>query len=165
MRSRHFGSLLLLGLLTLLSTSSFAADNFAFRGDWTGKSDATGLPTTWDGDTNIVWKQDLPGPGTSTPIVLGDRIYLTCYTGYAESIDDPGNKEDLVRHLVWLDRASGKIVGTKSFKAKMPESDYEGGNNTKHGYASSTLTTDGKCIYAFFGISGVLCFDLDGNEL
>ncbi|MHB8898782.1 MAG: outer membrane protein assembly factor BamB family protein [Thermoguttaceae bacterium] len=167
MRSRFVTSTLLMGLLALgVGVGIVRADGtVAFRGDWTGKSDATGLPTTWDGSANIVWKQELPGPGTSSPIVVNDRVYLTCYTGYAESIDNPGNKEDLVRHVVWLDRKSGKILGTRPFKAKMPESNYEPGNNSKHGYASSTLTTDGERIYAFFGISGVYCLDLDGNEI
>ena len=165
MRSRLAGFTLLLGLLTVSGGALHADGTVAFRGDWTGKSSATGLPTTWDGDNNIVWKQNLPGPGTSTPIVVDGRIYVTCYTGYAESIDDPGNKEDLVRHIVWLDRATGKILGTKSFKAKMPESDYRPGNDSKHGYASSTLTTDGERIYAFFGISGVYCLDRDGSEV
>lgn len=165
MRSRFPVFALLLGLLFINAGTLPADEPIAFRGDWSGKSTATGLPTKWDADTNVVWKQPLPGPGTSTPIVVGGRIYLTCYSGYAESIDNPGNKEDLVRHVVCLDRTSGKILGTKSFKAKMPESDYEGGNNTKHGYASSTLTTDGERLFAFFGISGVYCLDLRGNEI
>ncbi len=165
MRSRLPGFTLVFGLLAVSSGLLHADDNTAFRGDWSGTSSATGLPTTWDGSSNIVWKQTLPGPGTSTPIVIDGRIYLTCYSGYAESIDNPGTKEDLVRHIVCLERASGKILGTKAFKATMPESDYSGGNNTKHGYASSTLTTDGERIYAFFGISGVYCLDLRGNEI
>jgi outer membrane protein assembly factor BamB len=157
--------MLLIGLLLVNAEVLHADGTTAFRGDWTGKSSATDLPTEWDADNNIVWKQELPGPGTSTPIVLDGRIYLTCYSGYAESADDPGNKEDLVRHIVCLDRATGEILGAKKFKAKMPESDYQPGNNSKHGYASSTLTTDGERLYAFFGISGVYCLDLRGNEI
>ena len=165
MRSRVPGFTLFIGLLVISSGTLHAEQTTAFRGDWSGKSSATNLPTQWDDESNIVWKQELPGLGSSTPIVLGDRIYLTCYSGYAESIDDPGNKEDLVRHIVCLERATGKILGKKTYKAKMPESDYQPGNNSKHGYASSTLTTDGERIYAFFGISGVHCLDLRGNEL
>lgn len=154
-----------LGLLLVLAGSSRAGQCVAFRGDWSGRSDATGLPTTWSESSNIVWKQELPGPGTSIPVVVDGRIYLTCYTGYAESIEDPGNMEDLVRHLVCLDRESGKILWTKSFKAKMPESEYRGSNNTRHGYASSTPATDGEHLYIFFGKSGVFCFDLEGNQI
>ena len=165
MQRRVPGFVLSIGLLLLNAQLLYADGTTAFRGDWTGKSSATNLPTEWDAQENIVWKQELPGPGTSTPIVLDGRIYLTCYSGYAESIDDPGNKEDLVRHIVCLERATGKILGKKTYKAKMPESDYQPGNNSKHGYASSTLTTDGERLYAFFGISGVYCLDLRGNEL
>lgn len=165
MQRRSPAIALFIGLFLIPTGSLLADGTIAFRGDWTGKSTATNLPTKWDGETNIVWKQELPGPGTSTPIVVDGRIYLTCYSGYAESIDDPGNKEDLVRHIVCLDRATGKELGKKTYKAKMPESDYQPGNNSKHGYASSTLTTDGERLYAFFGISGVYCLDLRGNEL
>lgn len=165
MRRRVPGFVVLIGLLLINGAVLHADGTTAFRGDWTGKSSATGLPTEWDADTNIVWKQELPGPGTSTPIVVDGRIYLTCYSGYALSADDPGNKEDLVRHIVCLDRKTGKILGTKPFKAKMPESTYKEGNDGRHGYASSTLTTDGERIFAFFGISGVYCLDLRGNEL
>jgi outer membrane protein assembly factor BamB len=157
--------MLLISLLLVNAQVLHADGTFAFRGDWSGKSSATNLPTEWDADNNIVWKQELPGPGTSTPIVVDGRVYLTCYSGYALSADDPGNKEDLVRHIVCLDRKSGKILGTKTFKAKMPESTYKEGNDGRHGYASSTLTTDGERLYAFFGISGVYCLDLRGNEV
>lgn len=164
MRSRLSFLPFVLGLL-VVPAALFADGTIAYRGDWTGKSNATNLPTTWDGESNIVWKQKLPGPGTSTPIVVDGRVYLTCYSGYAESIDNPGNKQNLVRHVVCLDRSSGKLLSTKSFKAKMPESDYREGNDSKHGYASSTPTTDGERIYVFFGISGVYCLDLQGNEI
>ncbi|MHC4191929.1 MAG: PQQ-binding-like beta-propeller repeat protein, partial [Planctomycetota bacterium] len=114
---------------------------------------------------NIVWKTELPGLGTSSPIVLGTNIYLTCYSGYAESIREPGEMQELMRHLVCLDRNSGKILWSKKFTPKLPESKYRSGNESRHGYASSTLATDGKRLYAFFGISGVYGFDLDGNTL
>ncbi len=135
-----------------------------FRGpDGAGVATAKNLPTTWDSQKNIVWKQTLPGPGTSSPIVWGDRIYLTSYSGYAESIDDPGDMEKLVRHVVCLDRKTGKILWAKTFKAKMPESKYRPGNDSKHGYASSTPVTDGEHLYVFFGKSGVYCLDMDGK--
>ena len=153
------------GLALGITRSALTDDCTAFRGDWTGRANTTNLPTTWDENTHVVWKQTLPGPGTSMPIVVRGRIYLTCYTGYAESIDNPGRMEDLVRHVLCLDRATGRIVWQQSFPAKMPESEYQSENNTKHGYASSTMTTDGERLYVFFGISGVFCLDLDGNRI
>lgn len=137
-----------------------------FRGPGSmGISTATGLPTEWDAAKNVVWKTKLPGPGGSSPVIVGDRVYLTSYTGYAENIETPGDMNNLVRHLICLERASGKILWTKEFKAKMPESEYVGGNNTRHGYATSTPISDGKSLFVFFGISGFHAFDLDGNLL
>jgi outer membrane protein assembly factor BamB len=151
---------------SLLAASAWGSDWTRFRGPGGGgKVEATNLPVTWDAQKNIVWKTELPGLGTSSPIVLGTNIYLTCYSGYAESIREPGEMQELVRHLVCLDRDSGKILWSRKFAPKFPESEYRSGNNSRHGYASSTLATDGKKLYAFFGISGVYGFDLDGNTL
>src|SRR5688572_13112576 len=81
MRS-HFARLLLLACLALLSTSALAADWVRFRGpQGSGTSEEQGLPTTWSATENIAWRSELPGPGTSSPIVVGDRIYLTSYSG------------------------------------------------------------------------------------
>jgi len=73
--------------------------------------------------------------------------------------------ESLRRHLICLDRQLGQILWTKDFAPKLPESKYKRGNDSRHGYASSTLATEGKQLYAFFGISGVYGFDLEGNTL
>ena len=165
--SRWFATICV--LLLALAGASFAAQGdewTQFRGPGgAGVATAEGLPTTWDSQKNIVWKAELPGPGTSSPVILGNRIFLTCYSGYAESIDNPGDQEQLMRHVVCVDRASGAILWTKEFKPKLPESEYRGGNNTRHGYASSTPTTDGERLYVFFGKSGVFGLDLEGNTL
>ena len=152
---------------SLASVEPAAAEDWTrFRGpQGAGKAVASNLPVTWDSRENVVWKQDLPGLGSSSPIVLNSRIYLTCYSGYAESIDEPGEMTELVRHVVCLDRKTGEIVWTKRFQPKMPESQYRSGNDSRHGYASSTPTTDGEHLYVFFGISGVFCLDLDGNVI
>lgn len=151
--------------LSLLSLPLVANDWTGFRGRaHQGVADAQNLPTEWDGQQNILWRTDLPGPGTSSPILLGDRIYLTCYTGYGLDAENPGNQDDLVRHVVCLDRASGQHFWTRDFPAKMPESRYQPGLDSMHGYASSTLATDGERLYAFFGASGLYCLDLEGAE-
>lgn len=145
------------------------ADWRQFRGPGgAGRSDETGLPITWSSTENIVWRTKLPGPGTSSPIVVGKRVYLTCYTGYgleARKSDDKGDMDKLMRHLVCVDRAKGDILWTKDFKPLLPESGYRPGNDSEHGYASSTPASDGDKLYVFFGKSGVLCLDLDGNEI
>ncbi len=160
------------GLLVALGCSLVAADLVAkdwvgFRGgEQYGASDsATDLPTEWDDQKNILWKTDLPGLGTSSPTLLGPNLYLTCYSGYAESEEKPGDPKDLVRHVVCLDRESGQVQWKKDFPAKMPESEYRAGLDAMHGYASSTVTTDGERLYVFMGVSGMVCLDMQGNEL
>jgi hypothetical protein len=154
------------GLSLAIAGSTAAEDWTGFRGPrGLGTADASNLPQQWDSGTNIVWKQDLPGLGSSGPVVLGPQVFLTCYSGYAESIERPGDKSRLVRHVVCLDRGTGKIVWTKPFPAKMPDSDYGPGNDSRHGYASSTAATDGERLFVFFGISGIFCLDLKGNVL
>ena len=153
--------------LALAAAPALAVDWLRFRGpDGLGTSQETGLPADWSDTKNVVWRTELPGPGTSSPVTVGDRIYLTSYSGYALSIDDPGDMNNLMRHVVCLDRRTGSPVWSKEFKPQLPESEYSGGNNTWHGYASSTPASDGQKLYVFFGKSGVYALDLkDGQEV
>ncbi len=156
----------LLALFALISAFAIAADWPSFRGpQGLGTSDGRGLPATWSAGENVVWRTELPGPGTSSPITVGNRIYLTSYSGYALSVESPGDMSQLMRHVVCLDAATGKVIWQKEFKPQLPESEYSGGNNTWHGYASCTPASDGKALYVFLGKSGVYALDLnDGAE-
>jgi outer membrane protein assembly factor BamB len=157
---------LLLVPIVLSAMAALGADWMQFRGPGgSGISGDNGLPTTWSATENVVWRTQLPGPGTSSPIVVGKRVYLTCYSGYGLE-PGKGDMSALVRHLLCIDRANGAILWTKDFKPLLPESKYgPGRNESEHGYASSTPASDGKHLYLFFGKSGVYCLDLDGNEL
>lgn len=106
----------------------------------------------------------MPGPGSSCPIVHGDRIFITYWSGYAVDPENPGNMNDLELHLMAVDRRSGKPVWDKTIQAVLPEQEF-GGMFAQHGYASHTPTTDGKRIYAYFGKSGMYAFDWDGNQV
>jgi outer membrane protein assembly factor BamB len=123
-----------------------------------------GVPTTWSGDKNVAWKTELPGPGASSPIVVGNKVIVTCYTGYGLSKDEPGEQKDLKRHLLCIDRANGKILWTRDVAAVLPEEPYRS-YITLHGYASSTPASDGTNVYAFLGKSGVFAFDLAGKQV
>lgn len=159
-RSQIALALLLFGL----TTASFAADWTQFRGPGgSGISDEKALPAKWSSTENIVWKVELPGPGSSCPVVLHDRVYLTSYTGYGLE-PNKGEQKDLVRHLLCFERHTGKVVWKKEFAPKLPEHGYQG-EGSYHGYAANTPITDGERLYVFFGKSGVFCFDLEGNEL
>lgn len=158
----------LLVITGIVALSALGADYRQFRGPGgSGTSLETGLPTTWSAKENILWRTKMPGPGTSSPIVVGKRVYVTCYTGYGveNGKDDRENMDKLMRHLVCVNRESGAMLWTKNFKPSLPESQYVGGNNTQHGYSSSTLASDGKHLVVFFGKSGVYCLDLEGTEV
>ncbi len=152
--------------LAVFGVSALAgADWRQFRGPGgLGTSTEKGLPLEWSSQKNIVWKTPLPGPGTSSPVTIGDRIFLTCYTGYALDTSDPGNMNELKRHVLCVDRKNGKILWTKEFAPVLPEHQYRG-EGSYHGYSSSTPTSDGERLYVFFGKSGVFCLDLDGKQL
>ncbi len=156
----------LLGLLGVgMLVAAGGADWPQFRGpDGTGVAAGATPPTKWAEKDGVKWKTALPGPGSSSPIILGDRVFVTCYSGYGASAADPGTVEKLTRHLVCLNRATGKIQWTADVAAVTPEDPYRG-YITEHGYASSTPATDGDAVYAFFGKSGVAAFDLDGKKL
>jgi outer membrane protein assembly factor BamB len=145
-----------------LAMSATAADWPQFRGPGgLGISEEKNLPTTWSADTNVAWRTELPGAGASSPIVVGKKIFVTCYSGYG--VGKGGDMKDLKRHLVCLDLA-GKILWTRDVDAAQPEEPYRG-YQALHGYASSTPASDGQHVYVFFGKSGVVAYDLDGEQL
>src|SRR5262245_26904006 len=114
--------------MILAALSGLAADWPQFRRPGgAGVSSDTGLPTKWSATENIVWRTKLPGPGSSCPIVVGKRVYLTCYSGYGIE-PGKGDMKELMRHLLCIDRPSGDILWTKDFKPALPESNYAGGD-------------------------------------
>lgn len=143
------------------------ADWSRFRGpNGTGIADAgTILPLSFSGEHNLKWKTVLPGSGVSSPIVVGDRVYVTCYSGYGLDRENPGDPKNLKRHLVSVDRSNGSIVWSKTIDPVLPEDPYAGIGVTAHGYASHTPVSDGENIYVFFGKTGALAFDRDGKQL
>src|SRR5687767_11239397 len=100
-------SLLIGWTLFVLGATAVRAneDWMRFRGDnGSGVSAATGLPLTWSGEKNVLWKTPLPGFGASSPITVGKLIFLTCYSGYGLDAKAPGKREDLRLHLLCIDR-------------------------------------------------------------
>jgi outer membrane protein assembly factor BamB len=153
-------------LALLFVAGAASADDWpSFRGpDGLAISPGKGLPLTWSDSQNIAWRTELPGPGSSSPIVAGDRVFLTCYSGYGIDRSNPGDQQKLTRDLVCVNLLDGRILWQKSVPAALPEDRY-GGMLADHGYASHTAATDGQRVFVFFGKSGVLAFDLDGNQL
>jgi outer membrane protein assembly factor BamB len=155
-------AILLAGLLSAAATPMRAAEPEwpRFRGP-NGSGIATGAtpPTAWSDTQNVKWKTELPGPGTSSPIIVGGRVFVTCWTGYGAT----KGKSSLSRELVCVDRASGKVKWAKSVAGESPDQ-YEG-YLPEHGYASHTPASDGERVFVYFGRGGAAAFDLDGNQL
>lgn len=152
--------------LLFTATGSQASDWPRFRGpNGSGVSpDDQPTPTTWTDTENVKWTVDLPGPGSSCPIVVGDKIFVTCWTGYGLDRENPGDQAQLKRHLLCIDRKNGQTVWDREIDPYLPEDKY-GGMFAEHGYATHTPVSDGEKVFVFFGKTGVIAFDLDGKEL
>ncbi len=157
--------------LTLLVLSSFAA-NVIRAEDWTrfrgpnggGVSQEKNIPAEWSDDKNLAWKVELPGAGASSPIIVGDLVIVTCYSGYGVEGERQGSLRDLKRHVVAYDVATGDKKWTATVDGT-PDEDPYSRMLGEHGYASNTPVSDGKKLFVFFGKAGVLAYDLAGNQL
>ena len=148
----------------LLATATISAAEWPrFRGPKGLGIGTSAVPLEWGDDKNLRWKTPLPGPGSSSPVVHGDDVFVTCYSGYGIA-GDGATEAKLVRHLVCVDRTTGVEKWRRDVPADLPEDAYEG-FLTEHGYASSTPVVDADAVYAFFGKSGVIAFDRQGKEL
>jgi outer membrane protein assembly factor BamB len=138
---------------SLISSAGFAENWPQWRGPrLDGVSTEKNVPVTWSRSENVVWRLPLPGPAGATPVVWGDRIYLTSVGGQ--------DKRDLVLLCVGTD---GKLLW------KQLVADGEKGNkdirNDEGNYASPSPSTDGQHVWAFFGTGDLACFTNDGKKV
>ena len=164
-RPASWARALALLLVATMGMTVSASDWRQFRGpNGSGIAAIDAQPaTTWSDSQNVKWKVALPGPGSSSPIVVGERVFITCYSGYGDG-SSAGSLEELQRHLLCFERQTGKVLWDKSVSAELPEDPYSG-NLREHGYASNTPVTDGERVFAFFGKTGVVAFDFEGQQL
>jgi outer membrane protein assembly factor BamB len=141
-------SLILVAALLTVTTSARASDWPQFRGPSGSGRPATDLPlpAKLGTDTNVVWKTALP-PGHSSPVVAGDRVYLTAV-----------RQKRLV--TLALDRASGKILWEREAPARILEKVHKIGS-----HAQPTPAADGERVVSFFGSAGLFCYDPAGKLL
>ncbi len=144
-----------------------------FRGPGArGVSEDAGLPTTWTSTENVRWKRDLPGRGWSSPIVWGDRVFLTTVVNSGETeaakkgLYFGGNRPDAPKSVhQWkiycLNLQTGEPIWEKLLHEGVPAT----GRHVKNSYASETPVTDGERVYAYFGDMGLFCLDMDGKEV
>jgi outer membrane protein assembly factor BamB len=157
--SRHCGLFVVVVLSILVNSVRMdAADWPRFRGpNGDGISRDEAIVTEWSDEKNLRWKLEIPGKGFSSPIVVGDYVFVTCYS-------DARDLKNLKRHLICVDRHNGNIAWSKTFSSDATE--VRGPTfGTGHGYASHTPVSDGERIYVLFGSSGVRAFDMKGKEL
>jgi outer membrane protein assembly factor BamB len=138
----------------------------------TGEAPEADPPLTWDENdgTNIRWKTEIPGRGHSTPVVWGDKVFLTTAVPFGDAHPPrpstaPGNHDNLpVTHqhrfvALAVDRNRGEIVWRKTLREALP---HEQGHYTGS-LASSSPVTDGEHVFAFFGSFGLHCLSVDGR--
>jgi outer membrane protein assembly factor BamB len=169
---------LLASLLLLLgaaqATAAVSSTNWPqFRGSGSlGVADNPGLPNQWSTNENVAWKVEVPGRGWSSPIVWGERVFVT--TVVSEGEMEPakkglylgGERKEVPtaahRWLVLgLDLKSGRELWHQEAYRGAPLNPL----HVKNTYASPTPVTDGERIYAYFGNVGLFCYDLEGRKL
>jgi outer membrane protein assembly factor BamB len=161
-------------LVLLLTTTAWSADWPSFRGPLaSGVADNQRLPESWDGTkgVNVKWKVPIPGLAHSSPILSGDRVFVTtAVSSLPNATFKPGlygagtASEDQSVHrwqVISLDRKSGKILWTRTAYEGTPKEK----RHIKSTYASSSPATDGKVVVALFGSQGLYAFDFSGKLL
>jgi outer membrane protein assembly factor BamB len=142
---------LLIALATALATHAHAGDWRQFRGPLgNGVSDDAAVPAKLDGPSSIAWQADLPGRGLSSPIIVGERVFVTCSSG--------PRQERL--HVICLNAKDG----TKRWERQF----WSTGRTMAHdktNVAASTPVSDGERVFAIFSSNDLVCLDLDGNLL
>lgn len=136
--------------LSCLSTTLNAADWPAWRGPTgQGFSQEKDIPTTWSDTENVKWKVPLEHQGNSTPVIYGERIFLT-----------QANKGGTVRSILCFNRADGKKLWQKDVAYSEKERNWN-----PNWYANASPATDGERVVVTFGSAGMYCFDFSGKEL
>jgi outer membrane protein assembly factor BamB len=170
-------SLLAVFLVTAVSLSATsaatAADNWpAFRGAdaMNQVPDDPRLPETWSTTDNVAWKTPIPGLAWSSPVIWGNRVFVTTVVSEGE-VEEPqkglyfgGNRPEPpkdVHHfrVMALDTATGKVIWDKAVLSMQPQFP----KHLKNTYGSETPATDGERVYAYFGNVGVFALDFEGN--
>ena len=174
MRNYILAGLVVAASLTSHGIGLAADDNWPqWRGPLgTGVSPNGEPPVEWNEERNIRWKIDVAGRGHGTPIVWGDRIFLTTALPYGPKLEPrksgrPGAHDNLAvsqRHrfiALAVNRQTGKTLWRKSLSEALPE---EGAHYTAS-LASASPVADAEHIFSFFGSHGLFCLDHDGKEI
>lgn len=157
-----------------------APDNWPqFRGPGgLGIAEDTDVPTTWSETENVIWRSAIEGRGHSSPVVWGDRIFLTSaiegeiipgasapthYIG-GEVFKHPqavGSDRSHALKVMAYSRSSGELLWSEvAYEGPMYDDRHQGAS-----YASATAATDGELVFFYFGSQGVYAYDFDGEPV
>ena len=145
-------------VLALAATASARADWPQFRGpDGQGHAAAKNLPVEWNAEKNVAWKQLIAGQGWSSPVVLGEQIFLTA------AVPVEGKTGDYSLRLMSLDAATGEVEWDEEVFAQSGAS--SPGIHSKNSHASPTPIIQRDRIYAHFGHQGTACYTISGKPI
>jgi outer membrane protein assembly factor BamB len=161
-------------VLIQIAAASGPGDWAQWRGPYWNGIAIGDAPLKWSDTENVKWKAAIPGRGHSSPVIWGDRIFVTTSVptvapapaaesgrrGFGRGSGGPQTEQKLV--LMCLDRKTGKVLWERTAKVATP---HEGYHPTYGSFASNSPVTDGKYVIAFFGSRGVYCYDMDGNRV
>jgi outer membrane protein assembly factor BamB len=159
-------------LTSVLAAPDPAAERFwpQWRGPYaTGVSKHANPPLEWSETKNIRWKVEIPGRGSSSPVVWGDRIFLLTAipvgVGGSTAHAPRGGVQprDVHRFMVLaIDRRTGKVIWERTAREDRPHEASHQDNGT---WASSSAITDGQHVFAWFESEGMFAYDMDGKLL
>jgi outer membrane protein assembly factor BamB len=119
-------------------------------------------PVEWSETNNVRWKVDIPGRGSSSPIVWEHRVFITTavpINGGGPPSNEPTSVYEFIVYA--FDRSDGSILWQRTVRRERP---HEGKHQTGT-WASNSAVTDGKHVYAYFGSRGLYCLDMDGHVI
>lgn len=148
-----------LTVLFVLLSPMASADNW---GHWRGPiGNGTALkaspPTEWSSTKNVKWKVEVPGIGSSSPVIWGDQVFVT--TAVSKSGADARSLTTLEFQLLCYDRKTGNLVWQKTAVVAKPHEE----THKTNGFASGSPCTDGEHVYAPFGSRGLYCYSMSGD--
>jgi outer membrane protein assembly factor BamB len=144
-----------------------------WRGPYANGTAATTAtpPVKWSDSQNVAWAADLPGEGTSTPIVWGDQVFVLSAEQTDRKAEAPSETDERSKtippnvyyrfYVTSIDRTTGKVLWQKLAVEDVPHE----GHHPTHTYAGSSPTTDGEQLYVSFGSRGIYCYSLAGQLL
>jgi outer membrane protein assembly factor BamB len=115
-------------------------------------------PTEWSATKNVKWRVEVPGRGSSSPVVWDNQIFITTAIPAAGKADTGGlTKLEFV--VLCYDRNEGTLIWQQTSTVATPHQE----THSTNGFASASPCTDGKHVYASFGSRGLFCYTMDGN--